>query len=316
MPLIVPDRERFPVYDVLERARVFIIDDGMAQRQDIRPLRIGLLNLMPAAVREKTEVQFYRLLGNSPLQIQPVLIRFDNYLPATGKERIEYFYEPVATVKERGLDGLVVTGANLELDATGDLLDFHRIHYYAELCQVLDWARANVFSTVYSCLGSHFALHHFYGINRDLSPEKVFGVFRHAVNRDVHTDLVEDINDSVWAPHSRWGNVPTASLAQTKELQVVMDSPACGWLMAIGRDGREVYIQGHPEYDRDDLAGEYVRDKRAGGRIACPANYFVDDDETRPPVCNWKADAAIFYRNWVNFIYQHSSFEHDADEAA
>ncbi len=308
MPLIVPNQSQFPIYNHLKKEQVFIIDKSRAEHQDIRPLRIGLLNLMPATVREKTEIQFFRLLGNTPLQIEPVLFSFDEYLPNTGRERFEAFYEKFSEIKEKGLDGLIVTGANLETNPQNtDLLDFKNIHYVDEWRLVLDWAKKYVTSTIYSCLASHFALHHFYGLERDFSGKKIFGVFSHKFKTE-KTEFTRGMNDIVYVPYSRWGNISVAKLKKKKDLEIVLENEEYGyWHLAIGRNGREIYLQGHPEYDREDLVGEYLRDKDNGQEL--PINYFPKGDYTKKPICNWKADASVFYRNWVNHVYQTTNYD-------
>ncbi len=306
MPLIIPSSNKLPIYNSLVSERVHVIDKSRAEHQDIRPLRIGLLNLMPAAVREKTEIQFFRLLGNTPLQIEPVLIRFDDFIPNTGKERMEVFYEKFVEVKSKGLDGLIVTGANLETQENGLLLDFDQIHFVDEWKKILDWAKEYVTSTIYSCLGSHFALEHFYKIEREHSEQKIFGVFTHTLDHSNHPEILRGMNDQVPVPHSRWGNIPIKSINHP-ELQIVAQNPDCGWHMILGRNGREIYLQGHPEYDREDLVGEYLRDKENGQEM--PHNYFPNNDETQTPICNWKADSSVFYRNWVNHVYQTTGYD-------
>ena len=306
MPLIVPSSASLPVHDTLASERVLIIDQSRAEHQQIRPLRIGLLNLMPASVREQTEIQFFRLLGNTPLQIEPVLIRFDEFIPNTGKERMEIFYEQFGEVKTKGLDGLIVTGANLETKEDGSLLNFEEIHFVEEWKKILSWAQEYVTSTIYSCLGSHFALEYFYDLKRDLSAQKIFGVFDHTLDRESHPEFLQGMNDIVPVPHSRWGDIAVEKITN-KDLEVVAQNPDCGWHMIIGRNGREVYLQGHPEYDREDLVGEYLRDKEHGQ--AMPQNYFPDNDETKLPLCNWKADGSVFYRNWVNHVYQTTGYD-------
>lgn len=308
MPLIIPSKASFPVAKNLEEERVFIIDESRAEKQDIRPLRIALLNLMPAAVTEDTEIQFFRLTGNTPLQIEPILLRFDTFMPNTNRERFEAFYQPLAQVKERGLDGLIITGANLEVDREkGALMEFHDIGYYREFAELIEWAQNRVTSTLYSCLASHFALGQFYGLKRELKSKKVFGVYPHKVNREAFIDLARDLNDVVPGPHSRWGNIPTADLMKIPELDIILDNETVGWYVAVGRKGREIYIQGHPEYDRLNLANEYYRDKANGQEM--PANYFTANDDSLPPLCNWKADASVLFRNWVNFVYQTTNYD-------
>ena len=313
MPLIVPCKEQFPIYESLKEERVPIIDISKAEHQDIRPLRIGLLNLMPSVVRERTEIQYFRLLGNTPLQITPILMRFDEYLPERGRERLEYFYEKVSEVKRKGLDGLIISGANLERDSKGDLLAFEDVYYYEELKDLLNWSRKYVTSTIYSCFASHFALYHIYGIERQLiydnnnsNYKKIFGVYCNSVNKHLCYELTSGMNDVVRIPHSRWGNINRTALEVIPDIDIIMENEIIGWHLAVGRKGRDIYLQGHPEYDRLALAEEYFRDQRYGQDV--PINYFLNDKAHLPPVCNWSADASVFYRNWVNWVYQETSY--------
>lgn len=307
MPLIIPSNLKFPVTEKLLSERVFIIDENKAESQDIRPLRIGLLNLMPAATRENTEIQYFRLLGNTPLQIEPILLSFDKFRPNTGRERFEEFYQPFTNVKEKGLDGLIVSGANLERDLdTLDLLDFNRLDYYSELVDLMIWARENVASTMYCCMAAHLSLNYFYDIERKLNEKKRFGVFNHRVIPNSCEELARGLNDIVPGCHARWGEMPSKSLEALKEVKIILDNEIAGWYIASGRKGREIYIQGHPEYDREDLAGEYLRDTSRGKEI--PYNYFPNNDDTKTPICNWKADSHVFFKNWVNHIYQTTNY--------
>lgn len=308
MPLIVNNKADFPISEELERENIFVMDKSRAEHQDIRPLRIALLNLMPAAARVNTEIQFFRLLGNTPLQIEPILLRFDNFTPSTGRDRLEQFYQPVRVIKESKIDALIVTGANLELDReTNQLMPFSEIHYYEELKDLIFWARENLVSTVFSCLASHFALQEFYGLKRALGSEKNFGIFNHYVmQRDANLDLLRGMNDIVPGPHSRWGDVSLEKMQSVSELDVLLHNKEHTWYIATAGRGREIYIQGHPEYDREDLAQEYQRDKEHGQKIPC--NYYPDDDDSKEPLCNWKADSSVFFRNWVNFVYQTTEY--------
>ena len=306
MPLIIPKNAKSPLYHELTSERVLVIDQSRAEHQDIRPLRIGLLNLMPSVVKEKTEIQFFRLLGNTPLQIEPILIRFDDFISNTADERMKIFYNRWSEVKEKGLDGLIVSGANLEKAENESLLDFELIHYVDEWKEILDWAHRHITSTVYSCLSAHFALNHFYGIKRVLSAKKIFGVFNYQLNRDLHPEFLRGMNDIIPVPQTRWGDIPISSVNHP-DLDVVMHSQKQGWNLIVGRNGREIYLQGHPEYDREDLNKEYLRDKDSGQEL--PLHYFPNDDEKMTPICNWKADGSVFYRNWINHVYQTTNFD-------
>lgn len=307
MPLIVPSQSEFPIYEELKEERVFIMDQSRAEHQDIRPLRIAVLVLMPAAARINTEIQFFRLLGNTPLQIEPILLRFDDFMPNTLSDRLRNFYKPIKEVQAKGLDGLIITGANLETQKDSNQeLPFKEIAYYNELLDLIDWARKKVASSMYCCLASHIVLNYFYDLKRKINNKKVFGIFNHTVDRSLEEDLTRGMNDIVPAPHARWGEISTNQLESESDLNVLLSNEQAGWLIASGRNGKEVYVQGHPEYDRDSLIAEYFRDKEQGQEM--PLNYFPDNDENKAPVCNWKADASVFYRNWVNFVYQTTEY--------
>jgi len=290
---------------------VHILEQPKAQ------LRIGLLNLMPAPSRLPTIEQYFGLIGANQVSISPVLVRFDEYVPRSGREDMLAFYEPFSVIQNKGLDGLIVTGANLELTQDKQaILPASEILYHKELIRVFDWARANVRSTVYSCLMSHVALEHFYGITRAPlgattfnnasgtvgQPVKTFGVFSHIVDHSANISLTRGMNDQLHAPQSRWGDVLLADVTSTAGLQVMAASDQSGWQMLATPDAKEVYLQGHPEYFPGDLATEYVRDKEAGMEPHLPVDYFPDDDDMKAPVCNWRADAHVFFRNWLELL--------------
>jgi len=289
-----------------------------------RSLRIGLLNIMPAAVRSKTVEQFFGLIGPNQTDIEPVLIRFDEYLPRTGRDEHLAFYEPFADVCKKGLDGLIVTGANLEITEDGSaILPIDEVVYAAELRRILDWARENVRSTIYSCWAAHFALEHFYGWARTPlgtttfnnasgttgQSIKTFGLFDQNVDHSAFSALTLGMSDRISVPQSRWGDTPLNQMpAKAKaELKVLAWSNQSGWHLMAGPNAREVYLQGHPEYYTKDLQGEYDRDKKAGMNPRLPVTYFPNGDDTQNPVCNWRADGHVFYRNWVNVLLSDSA---------
>ena len=205
-----------------------------------------------------------------------------------------------------GLDGLIVSGANLERNEDGSKRDFSTLFFYHELLSILDWAKRYVTSTIYCCMASHLALEHFYSIERNIASEKIFGVFPHKILPENHPEFLRGMNDVIQVPHARWGEIPSQQI-QHQDLEILMENPDCGWHMILGRKGREIYLQGHPEYDRDDLVGEYFRDKALGGKL--PKNYFQEDNPENTPLCTWKADASVFYRNWVNHVYQTTNYD-------
>ena len=309
MPLIVSASKLLPAYVKLEAEGVPIIHRDHALKQDIRPLNIGLLNLMPSAVYQQTELQFFRLLGNTPLQINPILVRLDTYEPSReeGRDHLQEFYQPFHVVKERGLDALLITGANIEH------LHKTEIKYWDELCDVFEWADANVTSTLYCCWTAHVALEYFYSdLQKVLKPRKIFGCFKHQVVRrnNNQNELTKNMDDEFLVPHSHWGHIERSSIDDCLgDVEILIESRGteAQWHVAASSDLRRVFVQGHPEYDREDLKGEYLRDKHHGQSMPC--NYFPNDDETQPPLKSWSANGQVMYSNWINHVYQLTPYE-------
>lgn len=312
MPIIIAENEQSRgLYERLDAAGAAVLTQEQAEHQDIRPARIALLNLMPAAAMEKTETQWLRYMSHSVLQIEPVLLKFDDDLRERGgASRADELnrYKSFSEVADDGLDGLIVTGDNLELDesspATQVLLPFDKIAYSTQLAEVVEWARSNVHSTIYSCLASHFALDFLYGVERELSANKIFGVYQHRVNHDVPSSLTEGLDDIFRAPHSRWGNAPVEALGTTA-VKVLAVNEQVGWLAAQDANdagGYDVFIQGHPEYERDDLKQEHLRD--GVFRADQPANYYSNVGE---PELTWANDARALHANWIASLYKHFS---------
>ncbi len=300
MPLIVSSQ--LPAYQHLERDGVPIIRASRAAHQDIRPLQIGLLNLMPSVVYQKTEEQFFRLLGNTPLQIIPTLVKLDNYTSSkvSGREHLEAFYKPFSEVKKTGLDALIITGANIEN------LSLEAVTFWPELQQVFRWADQNVTSTIYSCWSAYTALKFFHDIERVKSEKKIFGCYPHKVV--YQNALTQNLDDDLFVPHSRFGNVPGEAIEKHSDLDIFIkaNDSQVGFHAAGTSDLRQIFLQGHPEYDREDLKGEYFRDKENGQKI--PSYYFPGNDDTKPPLKNWSANAQVFYSNWINWVYQTTDF--------
>jgi homoserine O-succinyltransferase len=258
---------------------------------------------MPGAVVERTEIQLLRLLANTPLQIRPTFIYFDRHKSTSKQAHFDAFYKTITEVKARGLDGLIVTGANLEE------YDFESIYYWKELTEFLDWARTNVTSTIFSCWAVHAALYHRFGIQPKRFAKKRFGIFKHRVLHETRSPFLSGMDDEVLLPHSRWRGIERSDIARVKELQILIEGKGSGPHAIVGRKGREIYLQGHPEYDRDDIADEYFRDKAKGMDINVPGNYFPDGNDTKRPLKTWNANAQVFYANWVNWVYQTTNFD-------
>ncbi len=301
MPLIV--NKKLPAYDKLRKELISEITIDRAKKQDIRPLEIGILNLMPSAVVERTEMQLLRLLANTPLQIRPTFIYFDKHKSKSSQNHFDTFYKTISQVQKQGLDGLIVTGANLEE------YDFESVFYWDEITKFFDWAHANVTSAIFSCWATHAALYHQYGIRPHAYTEKQFGIFKHRVHHELNSSLLQGMDDEVMVPHSRWRGVEKKDLVKLKELQTLIDSDEVGPHLIVGRHGREIYVQGHPEYDRNDIAGEYFRDKEKGVKIRPPKNYFPQDNDNHVPSKNWGANGQVFYANWINLVYQTTNFD-------
>jgi homoserine O-succinyltransferase len=300
MPVKIP--ETLPARAILEQENIFVMSEERARHQDIRSLRVGILNLMPTKI--VTETQILRLLGNSPLQVDVTLIHTASHhsknVPA---EHLINHYRSFAQVRRRKFDGLVITGAPVEH------LDFEEVDYWPELCEIMDWAETNVFATMYICWGAQAALYHYHGVPKYPLPEKMFGVFPHRV-LDRHHRLMRGFDDEFLAPHSRHTEIRRADVDRIPGLVVLAESEKAGLYIIASRDGRKVFITGHSEYDPPTLKTEYDRDIGKGLSIEIPANYFPNDDPSRPPVVRWRSHAALLFVNWLNYhVYQNTPYD-------
>ena len=296
MPIKIP--ENLPAIDVLREEGVMVMSDATAARQDIRPLQIALLNLMPNKVR--TETQFARLIGATPLQIELTLIRMTGHTSKnTPAEHLEAFYTSFAEARARRFDGLIVTGAPIEK------LPFEAVDYWAELKSVFDWTQTNVQRTFAICWGAQAMLHHFHGTPKHALPAKAFGCFRHR-NRAPASPYLRGVSDDFIVPVSRWTEVREAELPPG--LKVLMSSPETGPCLVEDAAHRALYMFNHIEYDTSSLAEEYQRDVAMGAPIALPAHYFPGDDPTRAPENRWRSHAHLLFGNWINELYQTTPF--------
>jgi homoserine O-succinyltransferase len=295
-------REGLPAADVLAAENVFVMTDRRAAGQDIRPLAILVLNLMPA--KETTEAQILRLLGNSPLQVEVTFLHTASYTPKhTDHTHLEVFYETFERVRDRRFDGLIITGAPVEL------LEFEEVDYWGELVEIMAWADAHVFSTLAICWGAQAELYYHYGIGKHTVEGKVFGVFAHRVT-DPKNKITRGFDEVFMAPHSRHTTVDEADILAEPDLELLASSPEAGMYLAASRDGRRVFVTGHPEYDADTLDTEYQRDLRAGLPIALPENYYPDNNPARPPVVTWRAHGDLLFTNWLNYcVYQETPYD-------
>lgn len=302
MPVKVP--ESLPARGVLEAENVFLMEEHRALQQDIRPLRIAILNLMPTKIA--TETQLLRLLGNSPLQVEVTLLHMASHeAKNTPSEHLLEHYVSFADVRGQAFDGLIVTGAPVET------LPFEAVDYWPELAELLDWARTNVFSSFFICWGAQAALHRYYGIPKHPLAEKQFGVFPHRVNaRQEH--LVQGFDDVFFAPHSRHTETRRTDILAEPRLMLLAESDEAGVYLLQSTDRRQVFVTGHSEYDPGTLQGEYARDLGKGLPIGIPRNYFPDDDPTREPLVRWRSHANLLFSNWLNYaVYQEVPFQAD-----
>lgn len=297
MPIRIPDN--LPAARTLESEGVMVMDSSRAARQDIRPLQIGLLNLMPN--KERTETQFARLIGATPLQVDLTLVRVsDHKSKNTSEEYLKSFYSTWEEVRERKFDGFVVTGAPVAN------MPFEEVKYWSEMLEIMDWTQTNVHHTMFICWGAQAALHHFHGAKRYRMPSKAFGVFRHKlVGRQ--TPWLHGFSDSPMIPVSRYNDIDRTSLG--KDLEVLIDNEEIGVCMLEDKARPALYMLNHLEYDNRSLADEYERDVKAGLDTAPPVNLFPNGDTTVEPENRWRSHAHLLFQNWINEIYQTTPYE-------
>ena len=299
MPIKIPDQ--LPAHEVLVREGVSVMDERTALRQDIRPLQIGLLNLMPNKIR--TETQFARLLGATPLQVELTLVRVGNHKAKhTSEEHLISFYQTWEEVRQRKFDGFIVTGAPIEL------LPFEEVTYWQELEQILDWTATNVHSSFFICWGAMAAVWHFHRVPKHTLEKKAFGVFRHRNNAPASPYLA-GFSDDFAIPVSRWTEVSKGDLTPSTGLDVLMESDVTGPCLLAEATGNRLYIFNHIEYDSTSLKEEYDRDVAAGVSIEVPHGYYPDNDPARPPLNRWRSHAHLLFGNWINQVYQTTSFD-------
>ncbi|NJM15217.1 MAG: homoserine O-succinyltransferase [Bacteroidales bacterium] len=299
MPLNVPDN--LPAIDQLKNENVFVMNESYALHQDIRPLHIAILNLMP--VKMTTETHFLRILANNPIQLEITLMNTKSHQSKhTPREHLETFYKTFDEIKNRRIDGIIITGAPIEH------LDFEEVDYWEEIKEIMDFADQHVTSSLYICWGAQAGLYHHYGIPKYKMDKKLFGVFDHTAE-DRHLPLVRGFDDIFPAPHSRYTEVRKADIVKVPELQVVSESPEAGIYIVASKDGKKIFVTGHSEYDPLTLKAEYERDKLKGLETAIPVNYFPNNDVTKPPVVKWRSHANLLFSNWLNYyVYQQTPF--------
>jgi homoserine O-succinyltransferase len=299
MPIKIP--ATLPAHDVLRREGVMVMSEETALRQDIRPLQIGLLNLMPKKVQ--TETQFARVIGATPLQIEFTLIRMSEHQSRnTSAEHLETFYMPFSEARSRRFDGLIITGAPIEH------LDFEAVDYWKELCEIFDWTQTHVHRTMGICWGGMAMLHHFHGVPKHQLPAKAFGCFRHSAV-EAASPFLQGFSDSLMVPVSRWTEVRAEDVRLHPELRILLDSQDVGPCLIADESRRSLYMFNHLEYDSTTLKEEYDRDLLSGGAVAMPVNYFPDNDPARAPENRWRSHGQLLYGNWINEIYQSTPFD-------
>ena len=291
-----------PVRGILERENIFVMDEFRAVHQDIRPIEILILNLMP--LKEDTELQLLRSLSNTPLQVDVTFMAVESHeAKNTSKSHLNKFYQSFSEIRDQRYDGMIITGAPVEL------LEFEDVDYWNELVSILDWTEHHVTSTLFLCWAAQAALYHFYGLKKRKLDQKMFGLFRHKVmNRKI--PLVRGFDDEFLAPHSRHTEVPIEDIHACRELIVLAESDEAGLFLAMAEDGRKIFVMGHPEYDRVTLDNEYHRDLDRNLPIQVPVNYYKNDDPEVKPLLMWRAHANNLYTNWLNYyVYQSTPYD-------
>ena len=300
MPIKV--QNALPAKEILENENIFVMDENRAIHQDIRPLQVCILNLMP--VKQDTELQLLRALSNTPLQVDVTFLMVKSHVSLnTSANHLNRFYTTFEDIKYKRFDGMIITGAPVEDIA------FEEVDYWDELCAIMDWADEKVTSTLHICWGAQAGFYHYYGIQKRLLPEKLFGLYNHKVqNRKV--PLVRGFDDYFLAPHSRHTETPAADIHNCPEITVLAESEEAGVFLAYAENGKKIFVNGHPEYDRYTLDAEYKRDLAKGLPIHMPRNYYPNDDATQKPHLQWRSHSNNLYTNWIDYyVYQNTPYE-------
>ncbi|KLV03669.1 homoserine O-succinyltransferase [Photobacterium ganghwense] len=302
MPIKIPDK--LPATDILRSENIFVMSEARAASQEIRPLRVLLLNLMPKKI--ETETQFMRLLSNSPLQVDVELLRIDNRpTKNTPTEHLDTFYRQFDTVKHRNYDGLIVTGAPL------GLVQFEDVLYWEEIQAIMNWAREHVTSTMYVCWAAQAGLKLLYDLPKRTRKEKLSGVYFHQIH-DCHHPVLRGFDDTFLAPHSRYADFSPDYLAEHTDLDILATSEQAGVYLAATKDKRNLFVTGHPEYDVNTLHNEYIRDVGEGMGPNIPVNYYPDNNPEKPPVASWRSHGHLLFSNWLNYcVYQQTPYDLD-----
>lgn len=291
-----------PAKEILEKENIFVMDETRALSQEIRPLKVGILNLMP--LKEDTELQLLRSFSNTPLQVDVTFITVKTHESKnTDKSHLNKFYQTFDEIRKKRFDGLIITGAPVEQ------MKFEEVDYWTELREIFAWCESHVTSTLYICWGAQAALHYYYGLEKVLLPQKLFGLYTHRVmNRK--EPLVRGFDDYFVAPHSRHTTIPKEAIEACEDLKIMAESEEAGVFLCMAENGKKIFVMGHPEYDRVTLDGEYKRDKGKGLEIEIPANYYPENDPELRPRLLWRAHANNLYTNWLNYyVYQCTPYD-------
>ena len=298
----IKTQKDLPAREILENENIFVMDENRAIHQDIRPLQVCILNIMP--VKQDTELQILRALSNTPLQVDVTFLNLTSHVSLnTPASHLNKFYNTFDEIRARKFDGLIITGAPVE-DIT-----FEEVDYWEEICEIMDWAEEHVTSTLHICWGAQAGFYHYYGIPKAHLSEKLFGVYPHRVmNRKI--PLVRGFDDIFLAPHSRHTETPAEKIHACDRLTVLAESDEAGVFLAIAEDGKKIFVNGHPEYDRYTLHNEYQRDLGKGLPIHIPYNYYPEDDPTKRPLLQWRSHSNNLYSNWLNYyVYQVTPYD-------
>ncbi|WP_434752081.1 homoserine O-acetyltransferase MetA [Paenibacillus amylolyticus] len=300
MPIKIPDT--LPAKEVLEGENIFVMDESSAYKQDIRPLRIAILNLMPT--KETTETQLLRLVGNTPIQVDVVLVHPKSHTSKnTSQEYLDLFYKTFDEIRHRRFDGMIITGAPVEQ------MDFEDVNYWEEIQEIFEWTKTNVTSTMHICWASQAGLYHHFDVPKVPLDEKCFGVFPHTTNKS-HVALMRGFDEVFNVPHSRHTEVRREDIEKNDKLEILAESEEAGVFLVATKDGKQIFATGHAEYDPFSLKWEYDRDIAKGLDIALPKNYYPNDDPSRVPPATWRAHANLLFSNWLNYyVYQETPYD-------
>ena len=300
MPIKISNE--LPAYRTLTEENIFVMTETRATTQDIRPLRIAIVNLMPTKI--DTETQLLRLLGNTSLQVETELIKMESHVSKnTSAEHLTAFYKTFDAIRDQNFDGMIITGAPVEQ------MPFEQVEYWRELCEIMEWSKTHVHSTFHICWGAQAALYYHFGIEKVALEKKMFGVFPHRAERKNYI-LLRGFDDVFMVPHSRHTTVRREDIEKCDRLKILASSEEAGVYAVATQNGQQIFITGHSEYDPDTLAREYWRDRKAGLDIQVPKNYYPDDDDTKEPIVTWRSHANLLYANWLNYmVYQTTPYD-------